>query len=297
VGGVLRCSALTLLLLVSASAAHAGAGTADLLIIPSPGFAGQMRFGCAGAALADGPAAIDGNPAAISPGFAASGGRWNLGTTGVAASGTFRIADHLLAGLGARYLGRSGLVERDETGAVTGEYSFSSGIASIGASRGFGGGFSAGASVGIVWEDVGEMGATGFTTSAGVRLAPSDRLEMGAVVRGLGSSPSWNGIHKDMPTEVSAGARYRFGELFSLFGGARYGFDTPDAFCLGLELTGAGFSLSGGWEESPGEDEVTGLFGGLGYTYVTGEVYRIEMAVSQRDRLDWPVVAGLSVLF
>ena len=295
---VLRGPALALLLLLTLPClSRAGSGTADLLIIPSPGYPGHMRFGCAGPALAGGPAALDGNPAAMTPGFAAAGGRWNLGTTEVSASGAFRLSGSLLAGIGARYLGRGGLVERDAEGLETGEYSFSSGMAGGGVSRTLFGGWSAGIALGVVWEDVGDQGGSGFTASAGILGTPSDRLTVGALLRGVGSSPSWNGIHKDMPTEIDAGARYTFNRLVSAFGGGKLGFNTPGSFCLGVEFMESGFSVSAGYELSPDVDEATGIFGGIGYTYRSGEVYSVELAFSQRDRLEWPVLAGLSVLF
>ncbi len=294
--GVLRCFTLALLLILPCISL-AGSGTADLLIIPSPAYPGHLRFGCAGPVLVAGPAALDGNPAAITPGFAAAGGRWNLGTTEVSASGAFRLSGSLLAGVGARYLGRSGLVERDAEGNETGEYSFSSGMATAGVSRTLIEGWSGGVSLGVVWEDVGDQGVSGFTASLGILGAPSDGLTVGALLRGVGSSPSWNGIHKDMPTEIAVGARYTFHRLVSAFGGGRLGFNTPDSFCLGIEFEQGGFALSGGYELSPDVDEATGIFGGIGYTYRSEEVYTVELAFSQRDRLEWPVLAGLSVLF
>jgi hypothetical protein len=215
----------------------------------------------------------------------------------VSAAGAFRVSGSILAGIGVRYLGRSGLVERDETGTETGEYSFSSGIASIGASSSLGRNWSAGISLGIAWEDAGEQGATGFTTSAGLRGEISDGLILGAVIRGFGLAPEWNGIHKDMPTEIAASVVYSISETVSAFGGGRYGFDTPDSWCLGAELGISGFSVSGGYDIYPDADECTGFFGGLGYTYDAGEVYSVELAICQRDVFDWPVLAGLSVLF
>jgi hypothetical protein len=294
--GVLRGTALALLLILP-GASGAGSGTADLLIIPSPGYPGHLRFGCAGPALTGGPAALDGNPAAISPGFAAAGGRWNLGTTEVSASGAFRLSGSLHAGIGARYLGRSGLVERNEEGVETGEYSFSSGMVSAGVSRTLVGSWSGGVSLGVVWEDVGDRGGSGFSASAGILGRPADGLTIGATLRGVGSSPSWNGIHKDMPTEIAAGVRYSFYRFVSVFGGGRLGFNTPDSFCLGLEFEHSGFSMSGGYEHTPDVDESTGIFGGIGYTYRSAEVYSIELAFSQRDLLEWPILAGLSILF
>jgi hypothetical protein len=207
------------------------------------------------------------------------------------------VGSSLVTGIGVRYLGRGGLVERDEQGSETGEYSFSTGVASAAVSSGIGGGWSVGLALGLGWEDVGDQGATGFTASAGVAGMVSGQLEVGAVIRGIGLAPSWNGIHKDMPTEVSAGARYSFGDMIAVFGGGRYGFDTIDSFCAGAEFETSGFSVSAGYELSPDADECTGLFGGIGYTYEAGEVYSIELGFSQRDALDWPVLAGLSVLF
>lgn len=288
---------VTVALVVSVSAGFSGTGTADLLLVPSPGYPGQMRYGSAGFALHRGPAALEGNPSALGSGFSASGGRWNLETTSVSAVGAFSISPSIIAGAGVRYIGKSGLVERDAEGNETGEFSFSTGSLNAGISYDVFGGWKAGISLGVAWERIAGKGGTGMVASAGLSGSPFEGAFAGASLRGIGQAPSWNGIRKNMPTEVTAALLYNISSVVSVFGGGRIGFSTFDSYCAGVEFDYEGFTASGGWEVAPGEDETSGLFAGMGYSYVSEQTYLLELAVSQRHELEWPVLAGLSVLF
>ncbi|MBD3370040.1 hypothetical protein GF402_06735 [Candidatus Fermentibacteria bacterium] len=279
-----------------ASESVAGGGTADLLLIPTPASATEMSMGAAGRALASGPGAVLGNVAGLGSGFSAAGGRWNLQTTSVSASAAFRVGTGAHVGVGLRYLGRGGLVERDQQGAETGEYSFSSGTAGAGLSWRVGEDFAVGGSLGAAWENVADEGGTGLTAGLGIRGRPVENLVAGVLVDGLGQPPSWNGVYKDMPTTVWTGAAYSLSETLTGFGGARIGFNTAAAYGGGARALWGGLSVSAGYDLSA-EAEMEGLFGGVGYVYRTTETYLVEVAFSQRAELSWPVMAGLSVWF
>lgn len=282
--------------LIAVSLAIAGdTGTADLLVLTSPGFPSIMMLGPAGRAVGEGPEAIIANPSMTGTGFTASGGRWNLETTAVSAAGAFSVGSDILIGTGLTYLGRGGLVRRDEYGAVTGEYSFSTGCAMAGASFPLCEWLTAGTSFGLSWENVAGDGGTGLAANVGLAARFPDGLLVGVAMTGVGNSPSWNGIHKDMPTEISAGVSYSISSFLSAFAGGKIGFSTSDAFGGGMLLAYREFGFSAGYQYSPGEEEISGFFAGLQYTYVSGGSYTIEAAVSQRDELSWPILAGLSV--
>lgn len=266
-----------------------------MLVISAPGFPSVMMMGPAGKALAAGPESVTGNPAMINPGFTASGGRWNLQTAGVSVAGGFSAGSDMNFSGGVTYLGRGGILSRDETGLVTGEYSFGAGTALLGMSYSITPWLKGGVSTGISWEDVGEQGGTGFTCSAGLAAEFSEGIKTGIVISGIGQAPSWNGIRKNMPTEVSAGMSYAFASMFTCFAGGRAGFSTSDAFGGGLKIEYSDFCVSAGYQHVPGEDEISGFFAGLQYNYTSGGTYTIEAAVSQRDELSWPVFAGISI--
>lgn len=266
-----------------------------MLAISAPGFPSVMMMGPAGKALAAGPESVTGNPAMIDPGFTASGGRWNLQTTGVSVAGGFSADSAMNFSAGITYLGSGGILRRDETGVVTGEYSFGAGTALLGMSYLLTPWLKGGISAGVSWEDIGEQGGTGFTCSAGLAAEFSKGMKAGIVVSGIGQAPSWNGIRKDMPTEISAGVSYPFGTILTCFAGGRTGFATSDAFGGGLKIEYSDVSVSAGYQYVPGEDEISGFFAGLQYNYTSGGTYTIEAAVSQRDELSWPVFAGISI--
>ncbi len=270
-------------------------GTADLLAISAPGFPSVMMMGPAGKALAAGPESVTGNPAMIVSGFTAAGGMWNLQTTGISVAGGFSAGSDISISGGLTYLGRSGILRRDETGSVTGEYSYGAGTALAGVSFLLAPWLRGGVSAGVSWENIAEQGGTGLTCSAGLRTDFQNGMKAGIVISGIGRAPAWNGIRKNMPTEISAGVSYPFGSIFTGFTGGRIGFSTSDALGGGLRIEYADMVFSGGYGYAPGEDEISGFFAGLQYNYVSSGTYTIEAAVSQRDDLSWPVFAGISI--
>ncbi len=270
-------------------------GTADLLVISAPGFPSVMMMGPAGKALASGPESVTGNPAMIVSGFTASGGRWNLQTTGISVAGGFQAGSRMSISGGLTYLGRGGIIRRDETGSVTGEYSFGAGTALAGVSFLLAPWLRGGISAGVSWESIDEQGGTGLTCSAGFGADFQNGMNAGIVLSGIGQAPSWNGIRKNMPTEVSAGVSYPFGSMLTGFAGGRIGFSTSDAFGGGLRIEYADLGLSAGYSYAPDEDEISGFFAGAQYNYTSEGTYTIEAAISQRDDLSWPVFAGISI--
>lgn len=289
-----RLALIPLLCLASASAA--GVGTADLLIIPTPASAAEMSMGAAGRALVRGPAAALGNAAGLGSGFSAAGGRWNLQTTSVSVSGAFGVGTGTHLGLGLRYLGRGGLVERDRYGTETGEYSYGSGTAGGGLSWGLAEGLSVGGSLAAAWEKIDNESGTGLAAGIGLQVEPMDDLATGVLLDGLGQAPSWSGVHKDMPTTLWLGSSYSVSEMLTGFGGARIGFSTACSYGGGVKALFQGLTASVGYDLSE-EAEMQGAFGGVGYVYRTSETYLVEVAFSQRSELSWPVMAGLSVWF
>lgn len=285
---------IALICLVS-SAAAGDTGTADMLLLSSPGFPALMMMGPAGRPLAAGPESGFGNPALIIPGFTAAGGRWNLQTTAVSVAGGFSASSDLKLAVGLTYLGRGGILRRDETGAVTGEYSYSTGSFFAGASHRINPWLTAGAVAGIGWENIDSGSGAGITASAGLAADVGEAGAAGISVTGLGTAPSWNGVSKAMPVEISAGASWRLNSLLTCFAGSGLGLSTSSSHGGGLIITVPRFLVSAGYRLVPGEDELTGFFAGVQYTYESGETYIIEAAVSQRDRLEWPVLAGISV--
>lgn len=288
---ILRCIPLIAVSLVFAG----GSGTADLLVLSSPGFPSMTMLGPAGSAIGSGSGSILSNPALCETGFSAAGGRWNLETTAASVAGAFSIGSDIEAGVGLVYLGRGGLIGRDESGAVTGEYSYSTGCAMAGVSFPLAGWIEAGVSAGLSWENVASSGGTGITANAGMAFKPSGEFLAGIVLTGVGQAPSWQGIRKDMPTEISAGASYRISSILTGFAGGKIGFWTSDAFGCGMSINYREYGCSIGYQYSPGEEEISGFFAGLRYTYESSGSYTIEIATEQRTELDWPVLAGLSV--
>lgn len=252
-------------------------------------------MGPAGKALAIGPESVTGNPAMIVSGFTASGGVWNLQTTGISVAGGFSAGSDMNFAGAVTYLGRGGLLRRDETGSVTGEYSFSTGTALAGASFSITPWLTGGISAGVSWENIGDQGGAGLACGAGLAASLPRGAKAGISVSGIGQAPSWDGIRKDMPTEVSAGLSYPFGKIFTGFAGGRTGFSTSDAVGGGLRIEYSDLGFTAGYAYTPGEDEISGFFAGLQYNYISEGTYTIEAAVSQRDELDWPVFAGISI--
>lgn len=293
---VLRCSALICLLALAGTAAAGEPGTADLLVLQSPAFPGRLSMGAAGFALAGGPDAVFGNPAMLTAGFAAGGGRWNLGTTSAAAAGAFGLGGGLRGAAGFRYLGRGDMTGRDEYGAQTGVYSYGTGLMAGGFSGDFAPGLSWGASMAVAWEKIDAETGTGFSANLGMRARTDAGLRAGLALRGLGQAPSWDGIRKDMPITLDAGAEMPVSDRLDLFAGGQLGFSTSSAGSAGLRGSVSGLGLSCGYTLGE-EEETSGVFGGLSYRYRAAETYTVEIATSQRDVLDWPVLAGLTVVF
>ena len=282
--------------LIAASHAIAGeTGTADLLVLSSPGFASIMMLGPAGCAISTGPGSMLSNPALCETGFSAAGGRWNLETTAASVAGAFSAGSDIKVGTGLAYLGRGGLIARDESGAVTGEYSYSTGCAMVGVSFPLAGWIDAGVGAGLSWENVAAEGGTGITANAGLAFKPTGGLLAGISITGVGQAPSWKGIRKDMPTEISAGASCRISPILTGFAGGKIGFSTSDAYGCGMSINYLEYGCSAGYQYAPGEGEISGFFAGLRYTFESCGSYMIEIATSQRDQLDWPIMAGLSV--
>ncbi len=254
-----------------------------------------MMMGPAGKALAAGPESVTGNPSLIVSGFTASGGMWNLETTAISVAGGLKAGSDMSISGGVTYLGRGGLLRRDETGSVTGEYSFGAGTALAGVSFSLTSWLRGGVSAGIAWENIGEQRGTGLTCSAGLAADLPQGMKAGIGVSGIGQAPSWNGIRKNMPTGISAGLSYPFGSIFTGFAGGRIEFSSSDAFGGGLRIDCSDLGFSAGYSYAPGEDEISGFFAGLQYTYTSEGTYTIEAAVSQRDELSWPVLAGISI--
>ena len=254
-----------------------------------------MMMGPAGKALAAGPESVTGNPALIESGFTAAGGRWNLQTTGVSVAGGISAGPGIKLSGGMTYLGRGGIVGRDAAGAVTGEYSFGSGTAVIGMSYLLTSWLKAGVSAGISWENIAEQGGTGLNCSAGLAAGFPSGLNAGLAVSGIGQAPQWNGIRKNMPVEISAGVSYPFGSIFTGFAGGKTGFSTSHALGGGLQVNYSELAFTAGYQYVPDEDEISGFFTGLRYSYTSGGTYTIEAALTQRDELSWPVFVGISV--
>jgi hypothetical protein len=293
--GMLRNLALSLFVLAAGS--PAGTGTADALVLLAPGFAGQMRLGEAGWALGGGAWAACGNPSSMAGGFCASGGKWNLGTSTAAVAAVLEPAAGMLAGGYFRYAGRGGLTGRDQSGVETGEYSWSSGSAGLAGSFPLPFGTRGGISAGAVWEKADDSSASGMTASAGLCMSPGPDLDLGIAVLNMGSAPSWNGTTKNMPTEVSAGARWEALPCGSIIGGASFGFWTSSRYSAGAEFEAGGLSVSAGWTVVPGQDQAGGIFAGLCWRFRSGSEYSTEFAVRQTGDLSWPVSAGISVAF
>lgn len=291
---MLRNSALILLL---ASSAAAATGTADALLLVSQGFAAQMRLGSASWAVGEGAWAVTANPALASPGFHGAGGRWNLEATTVSAAGGFGAGGGFVAGGALRFLGRGGLIARNETGQVAGEYTWSSGALTAGGSFALSPSVRLGASFGPVWESAGGTGASGFSASAGACCGPSGGFLLGAALHNAGFAPSWDGIHKDMPTEISAGASIALPAGLRAVAGGVYGFHTSARASLAVEFTWSGLSVSAGYELAPDSPELNGVFGGMEYRFVQQGTYGASLAFRQSRDLAWPVLAGLSIEF
>ena len=255
-----------------------------------------MMMGPAGRSLAAGPQAVAGNPACIGPGFTAGGGRWNLQTSGVSVAAGFSLSPGMSAAAGVTYLGRGGIVRRDETGAVTGEYSYGTGSVLAGVSYALAPWLRAGVSMGTAWENIDAASGTGIIFAAGLH-GEKGGCTAGASVTGIGSAPSWGGITKDMPTEVHLGGDCSFSDHATLFAGSTLGFSTASSFGGGVRLSASDLSLSAGYAISPGQDEVSGLFGGLSYIYQSGGTYVVQIAAAQRHELEWPVMAGIAISF
>jgi len=287
-----------ILLLRAASPAFSSTGTADALVLLVPGFAEQIRLGEAGWAIGGAAWGACGNPSTMTPGFSASGGRWNFSTTSAAVATAFQPVRGLAAGGFARFVGRGGLTGRDESGVETGDYSWSSGTA--GASASFPlplPGARGGVSAGVVWEKVDDASASGVTASAGLSVRPLESLEASLAVLNLGCAPSWNGITKDMPTQVSTGAGWRATPFLRLLGGASIGFRTSTRLSAAFEAEACGLSASAGWTAVPGQDEAGGFFAGLSWKFRHESLYSAEFATRQTGSLSWPVSAGISVAF
>jgi hypothetical protein len=99
-----------------------------------------------------------------------------------------------------------------------------------------------------------------------------------------------------MPTTVDAGAQVPLSDMVSAFAGGQLGLSTSSAGSAGLAGGLSGLGLSCGYTLGE-EDETSGVFGGLSYSYRAAETYVVEVATSQREVLDWPVMAGLTVVF
>lgn len=254
-----------------------------------------MMLGPAGRAIAAGPESAFANPALIQTGFTASGGRWNLATTSVSVAGAFAGGASVDFGGGVTYLGKGGMTKRDEEGVVTGEYSFSTGMALTGASFSVLSWLRGGLSAGLAWQSIDGTTGTGLTLSAGIAADPSETLTAGMALTGIGSPPAWQGIRKDMPIEFSAGAAWDWIPEVGVYGGGRVGLSTSDAFCAGLVVRLRELELSAGYTIVPGEGEISGLNAGLSYCYVSDGKYMVEASVRQAAQLSWPVLAGISV--
>ncbi|NLP06278.1 hypothetical protein GX411_10065 [Candidatus Fermentibacteria bacterium] len=291
---MLRNSALILLL---ASAAGASTGTADALLLVSQGFASQMRLGSASWAVGEGAWAVTANPSLTAPGFHGAGGRWNLEATTVSVAGGFGAGGGFLAGGALRFLGMGGLIARDETGQATGEYTWSSGALTAGGSFALSPSVRLGASLGPVWESAGSDGASGFSASAGACFRPSEGVLLGAALHNAGFAPSWDGIHKDMPTEVSAGVSVTLPAGLRAVAGGVYGFSTSARASLAGEFSRSGLSISAGYELTPDSPEMNGAFGGVEYRFVEQGTYGASLAFRQSRDLSWPMLAGLSIEF
>jgi|WetSurMetagenome_2_1015567.scaffolds.fasta_scaffold05917_5 hypothetical protein len=288
---------LALILVLGASAGASGPGTADGLVLAVPAFAGQMMLGEAGWAIAGGADAAAGNPACLGSGFTATGGRWSLETTVASAAGAFRPAPGIAAGGVLRYAGSGGIQGRDLYGSPTGEYSWSSGAAGVSVSFPLPAGLRGGLSASTLWESIEDDDAAGFSSSAGVSYIGGDSFEAGIALRNAGAAPSWDGITKNLPTEVSLGAKTGLVQGVSLAGGASIGFWTASRFSACAICAVGGLSAAAGWTLVPGEDQASGPFGGLGWEFSQGSTYSAALSVRRMGDMSWPVLAGISVAF
>ena len=148
----------------------------------------------------------------------------------------------------------------------------------------------------LAWENIDAETGTGFSANLGMRARTDAGLRAGLALRGLGQAPSWDGIRKDMPITLDAGAEMPVSGAVSAFAGGQLGLSTSSAGSVGLRGGYAGLALSCGWTLGE-EEETSGVFGGLSYRYSAAETYTVEIATSQRDVLEWPVMAGLTVVF
>ncbi len=232
----------------------------------------------------------------IGSGFTASGGRWNLQASCVSASGGFSAGPSTRIAAAVTYLGKGGLLRRDETGSITGEYSYSTGALMTGASHSLTPWLRGGISFGLSWENIDSGSGTGITASAGLAADVTERGTAALSITGAGSPPEWNGITKDMPTSINLGGSWRFNSILSTFAGGGIGLSTSSSFGGGLTLALEDISFTGGYRFTMDQDETTGFFAGVRYTYESAGTYIIEASVSQRDQLEWPVLAGISIL-
>lgn len=293
-GGILRRSALTILLLPGFS--EASTGTADALALCRDPFSSAARLGPAAYAVLAGPWAASGNPAALSGGIAASGGTAALESSTAGAAAAFSAGGGILCGVSIQWLGHGGIQGRDEQGLPTGEYSWSSGCLSAALAADVAPGLRAGVSFGPVWESAGEEGATGLTSSAGILWNASPSLDLGLALENAGSAPGWSGVQKNMPLDISLGASWKPSGMITLVGGGTLGFYTSSRLSGAAEFRSGSIAISGGWELVPEDPEASGPFAGAGYIYESSGVYRFDVAVL-RDEFDWPVLAGLSAAF
>jgi len=284
------------LILIIAAAAPASVGTADLLVLSSPGFPSVMMLGPGGSALCEGPEASSGNPALITTGFTAAGGKWNLGTTAVSTAAGFRVQGMDMS-VSVRTLGRANIIRRDASGEATGGYSYSTGSMVAGLSFAVLPWLRAGLAAGTAWEKVDYEEGMGPVFSAGLAFTPSGFFRAGLAVDGLGNSPDWNGIHKAMPVRISMAAAVFPFTFAAFFAGASEGLNTTGSFGGGAVFSLADMEISGGYGFSPGEAEISGFFAGLRYSYGSRKTYVVELSCAERHDLSRPVMAGLSVRF
>ncbi len=292
--GILRRSALTILLICGFS--EASTGTADALVLCRRPFSSAARLGPAAYAVLAGPWAASGNPAALAGGISASGGTAALESSTAGAAAALSAGGGIMVGLSLQWLGHGGIQGRDEQGLPVGEYSWSSGCLSAALAADVAPSLKAGVSFGPVWESAGDEGATGLTSSAGILWNASPSIDVGLALENFGSAPDWSGVQKNMPVEISLGAAWKPSGMISIIGGGSLGFHTSSRLSAAAEVRSGSVSLSGGWELVPDDPEASGPFAGIGYIYESSGIYRVDVAVT-RDEFGWPVLAGLSAGF
>jgi hypothetical protein len=101
-----------------------------------------------------------------------------------------------------------------------------------------------------------------------------------------------------MPTELALGGRLGVSHAVDLSMAGILGFATADRFGAAFDVTLSDLLLTAGYQFAPDHPDAGGAHAGLSYDFHYGsETYSVRIGTQQKDELDWPVLAGLSVSF